>query len=117
MSIVHMNTKVIKINNHHFTLIYLNECNDLSSLKNELDVLSVRYFPKPEETAKDCKKLIKEYTTEILDAVKNVLEANQSFFKNFEIDMKFIANRSHYRDESLVDYTFYLDTRLKSFKN
>lgn len=117
MSIIHMNTKVIEINDHHFTLIYLNECNDLSILKNELDIVSVRYFPKDEETSKDCLRLFKESTPEILDAVKDVVEDNKSFFQNFDIDMKFIANRSHYRDESLIDYTFYLDTRLKSVRN
>ncbi|RRJ92577.1 hypothetical protein [Flavobacterium macacae] len=117
MSIVHMNTKIIQINDRHFTLIYLNESNDLNSLKNELDIVSVRYFPKPDETAKDCKQLFKESTPEILNAVKNVVENNQNFFQNFEIGMKFIANRSHYRDKALIDYTFYLDTKLKTRRN
>lgn len=112
-----MKTKLLKINDHHFTLIYLNESNDISSLKHELDIVSVRYFPKPDETAKDCKKTFKDCTPEILEAVKGVVEDNKSFFENFEIGMKFIANRSHYRDESLVDYTFYLDTRLKVIRN
>lgn len=117
MSIVSMNTKVIEINDRHFTLIYLNECNDLSILKNELDIFSVRYFPTDKETSKDCLRLFKESTPEILDAVKDVVEDNKNFFQNFDIDMKFIANRSHYSDESLIDYTFYLDTRLKSIRN
>lgn len=117
MSTNHMNTKILQIHDHHFTLMYLNESNDLSSLKNELDVLSVRYFPKSEETAKDCKQLFKEFTPEILDAVKNVVQDNQNFFQHFDVDLKFIANRCHYRDESLVDYTFYLDTKLKSNRN
>ena len=112
-----MNTKLIEINDLHFTLMYLNESNDLSSLKNELDIVSVRYFPKPQETVKDCQRLFKEFTPQILSAVKEVVESNKSFFNNFDIDMKFIANRSHYKDESLIDYTFYLDTRLKSIKN
>lgn len=112
-----MNTKIIEINDRHFTLNYLNDSSDLNSLKNELDIVSVRYFPKPEETAKDCKQLFKEFAPEILDAVKNVVEDNQGFFQNFEIGMKFIANRSHYRDEALVDYTYYLDTRLKLRRN
>jgi len=111
---MHMNTKIIEINDHHFTLIYLSACNDFSMLKNELDVVSVRYFPKEKETSKDCLRFFKEATPEILKAVQDVVENNKNFYQNFDIGMNFIANRSHYKDESLVDYTFYLDTRLKS---
>lgn len=112
-----MNTKIIEIKDHRFTLVYLNETDDFNSLKNELEVVGVSYFPSPNESIKDCKQAFRECTPEILEVVKTVVEDNQNFFKNFDIDLKFIANRIHYRDEYLVDYTFYLDTRLKPLRN
>lgn len=117
MSINHMNTKIIEIKDRSFTLIYLNETSDFSTLKNELDIVSVKYFPKPNESVKDCKKAFQDCTPEIFEVVKMVVETNKNFFQYFDVDMKFIANRIHYYEESLIDYTFYLDTRLKSTRN
>lgn len=112
-----MNTKIIEIEDRSFTLIYLNETSDLSILKNELDIISVRYFPKPNESVKDCKKAFQDCSPEIFEVVKMVIEDNKNFFQYFDVDLKFIANRIHYYEKSLIDYTFYLDTRLKSTRN
>ena len=108
-----MNSRDIEIGQHHFTLFYRNHADDLLSLRNELDIVSVRYFPATDETAKDCRRLFQECTPEILKVVTDVLEDNNNFFQNFDVGLKFIANRSHYLDKSLVDFTFYLDTKLR----
>jgi len=108
-----MNSRDIEIRTHHFTLFYRSHADDLSSLRNELDIVSVRYVPATYETAKDCRRLFQECTPEILEVVKDVLQDNSNFFQYFDIGLKFIANRSHYLDESLVDFTFYLDTKLR----
>ena len=112
-----MNTKIIAVKDRYFTLFYRNKTDDFLSLKNELDIVSVRYFPKATESAKECRRLFEDCIPEILEEVKHVMADNKNFFQNFDVGMKFIANRSHYQDELLVDYTFYLDTRLKAIRN